>query len=149
MRFLWLIVAVNLLLPSAVHARSESEFAHPFSKVWTIAVRLLRIDLNCPISEKDKEEGYFFFEYKDGTRSFTGSTEIIPKTIDGVKGVRVVVQLSALPRYFEQMILDRLARKLDKELGRPIAKKNEPGNKPDEKQSPETKTPRDKKPSQK
>ena len=145
MRFLWLVVAINLLLPSVASARSESEFTHPFSQVWTIAVRLLRIDLNCPISEKDKEEGYFFFEYRDGNRSFTGSAEIIPKTKDGVKGVRVVIQISALPRYVERMILDRLARKLDEELGRPILAKKEAVKKPVEKQPDESKTPPDKK----
>jgi hypothetical protein len=146
MRILGLIVAVHLLLPAVASARSESEFAYPFSRVWTIAVRLLRIDLDCPIDEKDKEEGYFFFEYRDGKRSFTGSAEIIPKTIEGAKGVRVVIQLSALPRYVERMILDRLARKLDQELGRPIkAKKEEVDKKPVEKQPDDSKTPPKKK----
>jgi hypothetical protein len=145
MRLFWLIVAVNLILPSVASARSESEFAYPFSQVWTIAVRLLRIDLNCPINEKDKEEGYFFFEYRDGKRSFTGSTEIIPKMIDGVKGVRVVIQLSALPRYVERTILDRLARKLDEELGQPVTVNNIANKKPFEKRPDDSKTPPQKK----
>ncbi len=146
MRFLWLIVAINLLLPPVASARSESEFAYPFSRVWTIAVRLLRIDFDCPIKEKDKEEGYFFFEYRDGKRSFTGSAEIIPTTsAAGIKGVRVVVQLSALPKYVERMILDRLARKLDAELGQPITANKQADKKPNEKQSDDSKTPPDKK----
>jgi hypothetical protein len=147
-RFL-LIGAFVLALPSLAFARSESEFAYPVSQVWTIAIRLLRIDLDCPISEKDKDEGYFFFEYRDDKRTFPGSAELIPATVSGVKGVRVVIQLPALPRYVERMILDRLARKLDQELGRPIQQqkddKQPAEDKPTEKKPDDKQKPPDKK----
>ncbi|MBN1656142.1 MAG: hypothetical protein JXA30_20405 [Deltaproteobacteria bacterium] len=133
------VIALVLIMPSFARARSESEFAYPFSRVWTIAVRLLRIDLDCPIKEKDREEGYFFFEYRDNNRSFSGSAELIPMAIDGTQGVRVAIQLPELPKYVERMILDRLARKLDTELGQPMRQKPEKDPKPAQSKSGEKK----------
>jgi hypothetical protein len=144
MRYLLLVCALVLASPSLAFARSESEFAYPFSQVWTITIRLLRIDLDCPINEKDKDEGYFLFEYRDDKRTFPGSAELIPSNVGGVKGVRVVIQLAALPQYVERMILDRLARKLDEELGRPM----QPQKPKDEKQ-PSAEKPHEKKPDDK
>jgi hypothetical protein len=144
MRRFLLIGAFVFVLPSLAFARSESEFAYPISQVWTITIRLLRIDLDCPINEKDKDEGYFFFDYHDDKRTFPGSAELIPATVGGVKGVRVVIQLPAMPQYVERMILDRLARKLDEELGRPAQLQKQKDEKQPSADKPTEKKPDDK-----
>ena len=122
MRALCLFLVI-LVLPAVASARSDSEFAYPYARVWTAAVRLLRIDLGCPIIEKDKEEGFFFFNYTTatGSRALPGSLEIIRSKVSGVEGAKVIVQIPAMPRYVEKMILKKLARKLKAEYGLPLS----------------------------
>jgi len=120
-----------LALPAVAEARSDSEFAYPFTRVWTAAVRLLRIDLGCPITEKDKEEGYFFFDYPTESGPVPGTIELIRLRVRGVEGVKVVVQVPAVPGYEERLVLDKLERKLRAEFGSPLSaepekKKTEP-----------------------
>jgi hypothetical protein len=109
-------------LPSDALARSTSDFRYPFTRVWTTAVRLLRVDLNCPIEEKDRNDGYFLFQYSYHGKAVPGSVELIRTVNDGAEGVRVVVQIAAMPVYVERVILTRLERKLRKEIGEPRTK---------------------------
>lgn len=106
-------------LPPSASARRETTFHYPISRVWTAAVRLVRVDLECPIGEKDKEDGYFFFEYTDRGKKFPGSVELVSVHDSGADHVRVIVQIPAMPAYVEAMILDRLGRKLEQEFGPP------------------------------
>jgi hypothetical protein len=122
MRVSWLFLAV-LLIPAGAQAHTDDQFAYPFSRVWTAAVRLLRIDMACPITEKDKEEGYFFFDYPSETGKFPGSIELVETQVDGVKGVKVIVKVPAMPSYFERLVLDKLGRKLKAEFGPPLTAK--------------------------
>jgi hypothetical protein len=120
MRASWFFLAV-LLLPAGARARTDDQFAYPFSRVWTAAVRLLRIDMECPITEKDKDEGYFFFDYPSETgEKYPGSIELVQTQVDGVKGVKVIVQVPAMPTYFERLVLDKLGRKLKADFGPPL-----------------------------
>ncbi len=129
MRLTWLTVALLVLtwlawvavVPLSVAAAdSRSDFAYPFSRVWTAAVRLLRVDFGCPIREKDKEDGYFLFDYQRGRDWVPGSVELVRTRVQGVDGVRVVLKVPAMPQYVERMILTRLGRKLGEELGAPV-----------------------------
>lgn len=106
-------------LPPSASARREATFGYPISRVWTAAVRLVRVDLECPISEKDKDDGYFFFEYSDRGKKYPGSVELVNMQDSGGDQVRVIVQVPAMPAYVEAMILDRLNRKLEQEFGPP------------------------------
>ena len=83
---------------------------------------MLRVDFESPITEKDKDSGYFLFTYADAGKQLPGSVEVIKVMDNGNETVRVVVQLPALPTYVEQMMLDRLGRKLGLEYGQPPAK---------------------------
>lgn len=109
------------LSPGRALARREDTFGYPISRVWTSAVRLLRVDFECPITEKDREEGYFFFEYTDHGRKYPGSVELVPVKQNGVDSVRVVIQVPAMPTYVESLMLDRLGRKLREDFGEPVA----------------------------
>ncbi len=122
MRAICLFLAV-LALPAAAAARSDSEFAYPYARAWTAAVRLLRIDMGCPITEKDRDEGYFFFDYTStsGSSSVPGSVEIVRSKVNGVDGVKVIVQIPAMPRYVEKVVLKKLGRKLKTEFGEPLS----------------------------
>jgi hypothetical protein len=83
---------------------------------------MLRVDFESPITEKDKDSGYFLFTYPDAGKQLPGSVEVIKVMENGSETVRVVVQLPAMPTYVEQMMLDRLGRKLGQEYGQPAQK---------------------------
>jgi hypothetical protein len=118
-------------LPAA--ARREATFGYPISRVWTAAVRLIRVDLECAINEKDRDDGYFFFDYSDRGKTYPGSVELVTLQDSGADHVRVIIQVPAMPAYVEAMILDRLARKLEQEFGPPkAAPAPKPGSKPDD-----------------
>jgi hypothetical protein len=84
---------------------------------------MLRVDFNSPITEKDRESGYFLFDFADGGKSYPGSAEIVKVTENGVETARVAIQLPGLPGYYEQMLLDRLTRKLSQDYGAPTEPK--------------------------
>jgi hypothetical protein len=106
-------------LPSAAYARREVTLGYPYSRVWTSAVRLMRVDFEANITEKDKDDGYFLFEYPDRGKAHPGSIELIAVQQGEREAVRVVITIQALPSYVENMIMDRLTRKLEQEFGPP------------------------------
>jgi hypothetical protein len=122
MRTLGLALAVAFLFTGHAEARREQTYPYPFSRVWTAAIRMLRVDFESPITEKDKDSGYFLFTYPDAGKQLPGSVEVIKVMENGSETVRVVVQLPAMPTYVEQMMLDRLGRKLGQEYGQPAQK---------------------------
>jgi hypothetical protein len=131
MQMLGLALVLPLLWTGRAEARREQAYPYTFERVWTTAVRLLRIDCSSPITEKDKESGYFLFDYADGKAQHPGSVEVIRIAEAGVESVRVVLQIPALPSYVEQTLLERLSRKLGQEYGVPIGAKPVPPPKSD------------------
>jgi hypothetical protein len=124
------VLAVCLNAPVA-HARREATFNYPYSRVWTTAVRLMRVDFEAQITEKDKDDGYFLFEFPDRGKSFAGSMELIASQKDEAETVRVVLTIQALPTYVESMLMERLAKKLLQEFGPPPERKPEKRPAPD------------------
>jgi hypothetical protein len=124
-----------LVWAGGAQAKREQTFAYPYARVWTSAVRMLRVDFNSPITEKDPDSGYFLFDFPESGKSYAGSVEVV-KVSQGeaeVESARVVIQLPGLPGYVEQMLLDRLSRKLGQEYGQPLSPKPakpEPPRKP-------------------
>jgi len=114
--------AVSLtLIALSPRADARTVRDQPYSRetTWNAAIRLIRVDLGCPITERDVENGYFTFDWRDGRRTVPGSLEMVPTQIDGRPGTRVIVQISAMPSYVEAMVLSRLSRKLHTEFGEP------------------------------
>jgi hypothetical protein len=106
--------------PAAAETAFES--AYGFDRTWNAALRMVRIDMGCKITEKDDQSGYLMFEYRsaegDGKKVSSGSMEFIrPRDQDGA--VRIVVQLPKMPRYHEQVMIDTLVRKMRAEYGEP------------------------------
>ncbi len=100
-------------------ARAATSYESPYSldQTWGTAVRLLRVDMGIEITEKDQAHGYLLFKYTTtgaGQKVHTGSVEMVKSPRETV---RVTVQISSLPSYHEQLILDKLARKLFSEYG--------------------------------
>lgn len=125
MRVLGFALAVLLLLAGRAEARRESSLRYPYSLVWTTAVRMVRVDYASPITEKDKDEGYFLFQFTHSGKEYPGTFEVI-RGEDGESDARVVVQIPTMPSYFEQMLIDRLERKLKQEHGDPREKPSAP-----------------------
>jgi hypothetical protein len=126
MQMLGLAFVLPLLWAGRAEARREQAYPYSFERVWTTAVRLLRIDFSSPITEKDKDSGYFLFDFTDGKAQHPGSLELIRIAGGGTESVRVVLQIPALPSYVEQTLLERLSRKLGQEYGTPIGTKPVP-----------------------
>lgn len=126
MRSLGLALAVVLVWAGGAQAKREQSYAYPYSRVWTAALRMLRVDFNSPITEKDPESGYFLFDFADSGKSYPGSVEIVRMTEQGLETARVQIQLPGLPSYYEQMLLDRLTRKLGQDYGAPSEPKPQP-----------------------
>lgn len=115
-----LMIALALCLdPGHAMARTKGEVTYPFTSVWTTLVRLVRVDLGCAITEKDKDEGYVLFDYQDAGRTVPGTIELVRTKRGSVEQVSLVVQIPAMPTYVERMVIDRLERKLREELGAP------------------------------
>jgi hypothetical protein len=127
-----LLLALVVGLPGRAGARVEESFDYPFEEVWSSAVRMLRVDLRFPVTDKDKDNGFLLFEYEDRGRRVPGSLEVFPERSDrrGARDdeggrraprVRVTVQVPAMPSYVERMLVDRLERKLERDWGAPIS----------------------------
>ena len=105
--------------PAPARAKRELTLNYPYARVWTAAVRLMRVDFECNITEKDKDDGYFLFEYPDRGKTYPGSMELVASKRDDIEAVIIVLKLPAMPSYVEAMILERLTRKLEQEFGPP------------------------------
>ena len=126
MRLLCPALLLCLALASSAEARRTASFAYPGSRVWVTAVRLLRVDFQSPISEKDRDVGYFLFDFPHEGKLYPGSVEVIAGGDQKRPEVRVVVQIAALPSYVELMILERLERRLRQDFGSPQRPSTEP-----------------------
>ena len=114
-------VLVFALLPTAVEARRQREYPYAFDQVWNAALRLVRVDLRCPVTDRDQEGGYVLFEYEAQGKRYPGSVELVSQARSGQTATVVVVQVKGMPSYVEQMLLDRLDKKLLAEFGPPVA----------------------------
>jgi hypothetical protein len=108
----------TLAAPGVAEARVSGEVTYTYAQTWQAAVRLVRVDLGCPITDRDEEMGFVLFEYQNAGRSYPGSLEVVRSTDErGVEHIRVTVQVNAMPSYVERMIFDRLTRKLREDFG--------------------------------
>lgn len=140
----WLLVGVcqlALLAPGLAAARKQTDLRYPFDQVWNAALRMVRVDLRLAVTDRDPEAGYFLFDYVDNGKSYAGSLELVRAERDARPLTKTVVQVQGMPSYVEQMLLDKLQRKLRDEFGEPLEppkakpdpKPRPPGKKPDAK----------------
>ncbi len=121
------LLAVMFGTQGGASARATYESAYGFDRTWNAAMRLVRVDMGMKITERDEASGYLLFEYKSpesGGKASGGSMEFLRRD----QQVNVVVQLPEMPQYHEQVMIDRLARKMRVEYGE--APKAQPAPKP-------------------
>jgi hypothetical protein len=129
--FVVLLVATAMVLPSQASARRERELSYQYAQVWSAAVRLLRVDFQFPIADRDEGNGFLLFEYRDPQgRTYQASLELVPITRDGQTTVRVVSNVSSMPSYVEGVLIDRLEAKLRQDFGAPIRRTRPPAQAP-------------------
>lgn len=137
----WLLggLLLVLLAPGAAGARKQTDLRYPFDQVWNAALRLVRVDMRLPVTDRDPEAGYFLFEYLDNGKKYAGSLELVRGERDARPFTKTVIQVQGMPGYVEQMLLDKLQRKLRDEFGEPL----EPAKpvKPEQKPRPPAKSP--------
>lgn len=111
-------LALGLTVASAqAGARTVRDEPYALDTTWNAAVRMVRVDFGFTIDERDRDLGYFTFQYREGRRSVPGSVEVLRSEVDGRQGTRVIVQIPSMPAYVESMMLQHLARKLRAEFG--------------------------------
>ncbi len=114
----WACLAIGLA-PREAEARKQREVPYRFEQTWNAALRLVRVDLRMPVTDRDQEGGFVLFEYVSSDKRHPGSIELVAQTNGPRPTTVVVVQVQGMPSYVEQMILDRLEKKLQAEFGAP------------------------------
>lgn len=110
---------VALSAPAAL-AKATHESPYSFQQTFGSALRLLKVDLGLAVLEKDSEWGYVLFEYtssESGDRKNQGSFTFVKIE----ERIQVSLQIPAMPSYHEQVIIQKLERKLAEEHGEPPA----------------------------
>lgn len=120
-RWLGALLGVLCLIPAAAQARKQGELVYGFDQVWNAALRMVRVDLRYPVTDRDPEAGYLLFDYVDHGKRYAGSIELVRTERDRRPAIKAVVQVQGMPAYVEQMLLERLGRKLRDEYGEPLA----------------------------
>jgi hypothetical protein len=131
-------VAAMLVVPAQVAARKQSDVRYPFEQVWNAALRMVRVDLRMPVTDRDNEAGYLLFDYLDHGKRFPGSLELVRAEREKGPSTKIVIQVQGMPAYVEQMLLERLQQKLRAEFGEPLEPPRAPAQKP---KAPEQKPP--------
>lgn len=110
------VLGAFVALGPAARASVAYDSPYTFDQTFGTALRLVRVDLGLKITEKDPEGGFLLFEYsspESGKRLTPGSIEVVRNA----DHVHVTVQLPQMPSYHEQVIVDALAKKLEREYG--------------------------------
>lgn len=118
--FAVLTLVVAFTRPPDANASVAYTSGYSFEQTYGTALRMVRVDMGFKVIEKDKDLGYILFEYsspESGKRVTNGSIEII----ETKSGSNVSVQVPAMPRYHEQMLIDALTKKLENDHGAPPA----------------------------
>jgi hypothetical protein len=108
--------ALLLLIPAIAFARTSSETAYSVQEVFSTAIRFVRIDKSCKITDQDANAAFVTFEYEDEGHVRRGSLEIW-KTANGSN---LQVTLGDEPHYVELRWLELIGRKLRDERGTPV-----------------------------
>ncbi len=115
-------------ISSTAFARASSDLPYSVADSFSTALRFVRIDRGCKVTEKDPDAAYITFECTEDGHVRRGSVEIFHQQVDGHEGARAQVTLGDDPHYMELRFLELLGRKLRDELGSPpaLAKKPAP-----------------------
>src|SRR5687767_5777650 len=111
-----------VFISGMAEGRSQVELGWSARDVFPVALRFVRVDRNCKVTDKDETAGYIVFECPPddpGSKNAAtrhGALELIAAE-GGRAGVRVQLTLSNEPRYIELRFLELLERKVKEERG--------------------------------
>lgn len=111
--------AFGVLGSRTVDAKTAFDSPYTLAQTYNTALRMVRVDFGFKVTERDPSAAYVMFDYKSsptGDHVVPGSIEML----DSSRGVRVLVQLSQMPRYHETVMSDALRKKLREEYGEPL-----------------------------
>ena len=111
-----LALGLALFASATAHARASSDLPYATSEAYSTAVRFVRVDRGCRITDKDADAAFVTFECKDDDKTKRGSLELWRSS----GGVRVQVTLGDDPHYMELRWLELFERKLREERGVPL-----------------------------
>jgi hypothetical protein len=123
--FIVAAAAYGLLGSRTVDAKTAFDSPYTLGQTYNAALRLVRVDLGLKVTERDPAAAYVMFDYKEtpaSDRVVPGSIEML----DSGRAVKVIVQLSQMPRYHEAVLSDALRKKLREEYGEPLRQKTAP-----------------------
>lgn len=112
-------------------AKASFDSHYTLEQTYNAALRLIRVDMALKVTERDPDAAYLLFDYKSpetGARVSPGAIEMVKSG----RTVKVIVQLSQMPRYHEQVMADSLAKKLSENYGDPPARPSPPPSPPEE-----------------
>jgi hypothetical protein len=112
-------ILLAILAPSVAHARAQSDVPYSLGEAFSVAMRFVRVDRGCEVTDKDPAAAFVTFSCKDDEKVKRGSVEIFQAKVNGREGVRLQVALGDDPHYVELRFLELLERKLREERGTP------------------------------
>jgi hypothetical protein len=120
-------VALVLLLDLALtwnlpaHARAQTDLPYAVGEAFSTAVRFVRVDRGCKVTDKDAEAAFVAFECDDAGKIRRGSFELFRVTGQGPSRemVRTQVTLGDETHGMELRWLELFERKLREERGTP------------------------------
>ena len=118
-KYIAAIVAISIVFFTlAVHAKTREGIKVEYSTLWSAAVRLIRVDKNFEIIDKDKETGYILFRYQGlNIKPCRSSIEIMADKGKREKEERFIIQVSVpgASSIEERMLISDLKKKLREE----------------------------------
>jgi len=122
------LFSLTLTSPRA-EAKTSLPSRYSYQQTFGSALRLVKVDLDFEVTETNSKWGYFLFtyaNYESGKRKSRGSFQFVET--DGA--VQVALQIPTMPSYHEQIIIEKLKRKLFEEHGTPPPPKRDDRRKP-------------------
>ena len=112
-----IVLMLSVSLP--VSAKIREVIKEDYDVLWSAAVRLIRVDKDWVLTDKDKDTGFIIFRYRaKPTNESRATIEILADKSDSKKtGLRWVVQVSipAVSSIEERMLISDLKSKLREE----------------------------------
>jgi hypothetical protein len=116
------IVAACLLACVAHRAqgKAQSELGYRIEEVFSTALRFVRVDRGCKVTDKDADAAFILFECKlDESHLSRGSIEVFRSVSHGKDSVRLQASLPDEGRGPELRLIELIERKLRDERGTP------------------------------
>jgi hypothetical protein len=111
-----LALIVALSITSNADARAQSDLPYAVAEAFSTALRFVRVDRGCKVTDKDPDAAFVSFECDDGGKIKRGSLELFKVS----SGVRMQVTLGDDTHGTELRWLELFERKLRDERGAPV-----------------------------